>query len=89
MTDTTTATAQNYILYRTKALMSQPSYSYLSGDTPAVPAAVTASPAGTVVATQSLTGLTGITAPDGFAFALDADAKYPVGSIYTPPAATS
>ena len=84
MTDTTTA--QNYILYRTKALMLQPSYSYLSGETPVVPAAVTASSAGMVVATQSLTGLTGITAPDGFAFALDADAKYPVGSVYTPPA---
>ncbi|GBQ12656.1 hypothetical protein CFR78_10835 [Komagataeibacter rhaeticus] len=89
MTDTATATYQNYILYRTKALMFQPSYNYLSGDTPVIPAATTASPVGEVVGTQSLTGLTGITAPDGFAFALDADGKYPVGSIYTPPATSS
>ncbi len=92
-TDTTTATAatnaaQNYILYRTTALTTQPaSYKDPSGNT-VTPAAVTLLPAGTVIATQMLTGLTGITAPDGLAYALDADGKYPVGSIYTPPAAT-
>lgn len=77
---------QNYILYRTAALMYQPGYSYTEGATPAVPAAQVSSAAGTVIATQQLTSLTGITAPEGFAYALDADGKYPVGSIYTPPA---
>lgn len=87
MTDTTTATTdttvRNYILYRTKALMFQPSYSYLTDATPVIPDATTTSGVGTVVATQSLTGTTGLTVPDGFAYALDADGKYSVGSLYT------
>lgn len=81
MTDNTN---QNYILYRTKALMFQSSYSYLEGNTPTVPAAIVAGGVGTVVATQALTGLAGISAPDGFAYALDAAGKYPVGSLYAP-----
>ncbi|GCE81843.1 hypothetical protein [Komagataeibacter oboediens] len=97
MTDTATTTTateasvttQNYILYRTVARMYQPGYGYNAGDTPVVPAAQVATAAGTVIATQQLTGLTGVTAPTGFAYALDADGKYPVGSIYTPPATTS
>ncbi|MBV0888147.1 hypothetical protein KTQ54_06290 [Komagataeibacter oboediens] len=97
MTDTSTtstataatAATQNYILYRTAARMYQPGYGYNAGDTPVVPAAQVSTAAGTVIATQQLTGLTGVTAPAGFAYALDADGKYPVGSIYTPPAATS
>lgn len=93
MTDTTAATtattAQNYILYRTKAYMSQPGYTYLQGDTPVIPAAQTIQAAGLVITTLQLTSTDGLTAPDGFAYALDADGKYPVGSIYTPPAATT
>ncbi|GCE89700.1 hypothetical protein [Komagataeibacter diospyri] len=82
-------TAQNYILYRTTALTAQPaSYTDQSGTT-VTPAVVTLLPAGEVIATQMLTGLDGVTAPAGLAFALDADGKYPVGSIYTPPAATT
>ncbi|RBM07747.1 hypothetical protein [Novacetimonas cocois] len=90
MTDTTTTpVAQNYILYRTRALMFQPAYSYLSGETPVPPAATVAGAVGSVVATQQLTGLTGVTTPDGFAYALDAAGAYPLGSIYTPPATTA
>ncbi|MFT9375901.1 hypothetical protein [Komagataeibacter saccharivorans] len=96
MSETTTAsttasapTYQNYILYRTAAFMFQPGYSYTQGTTPVIPAAQVSSPAGTVVATQQLTGLSGLEAPDGFAYALDAAKAYPVGSIYTPPAATT
>lgn len=93
MSDTTTtasaSTAQNYILYRTAALMYQPGYSYTAGTTPAVPAAQVSSAKGTVIATQNLFSLTGVSAPSGFAYALDADGKFPVGSVYTPPAATS
>ena len=77
-------TAQNYILYRTAAFMFQPGYSYTQGESPTVPAAQVSSPAGTVVSTQQMDSLTGVTAPDGFAYALDADRKYPPGSIYTP-----
>ncbi|MBV1834967.1 hypothetical protein [Novacetimonas pomaceti] len=88
MTDTATTipAAQNYILYRTKALMFQPSYTYLSGETPVVPAATVAGAVGTVIATQQLASLTGVVVPDGFAYAPDAAGTYPVGSIYTPPA---
>lgn len=82
-------TMQNYILYRTADFMYQPGYSYTAGTTPAAPAAQISSPTNTVIATQQLTGLTGITAPAGFAYALDADGKYPVGSVYTPPADTT
>lgn len=88
-TDNTAAQPQNYILYRTTTLMYQPGYSYTEGETPAVPAVQAASVVGTVIATQQLTGLTGVTAPSGFAYALDADGKYPIGSIYTPPATGS
>ena len=87
MTDS--STPQNYILYRTKALTCQPaSYTGLDGKT-VTPAAVTAQPVGYVVGTQALFSLSGITVPDGFAYALDTDGKYPVGSIYTPAAATT
>ncbi|POF63603.1 hypothetical protein CFR73_09810 [Novacetimonas maltaceti] len=91
MTDTTTTapTMQNYILYRTKALMLQPPYSYLAGETPVIPAATVAGAVGTVVSTWSMTGMDGLTPPDGFAYALDAAKSYPVGSIYTPPATTA
>ncbi|MBE7728860.1 hypothetical protein [Komagataeibacter sp. FXV3] len=91
MTDTTTTTttntataAQNYILYRTVDLMYQPGYSYPEGTTPTPPAAQVSAARGLVVSTQSLTGLTGIVVPDGFAYALDAVGKYPTGSLYTP-----
>ena len=80
---------QNYILYRTMALMWQPSYTYLDGTTPVVPAPQVSAAKGQVIAIQSLSGLTGVTTPDGFAYALDADGKYPIGSIYTPPDATA
>ena len=84
-----TVTAQNYILYRTTALTYQPaSYTGIDGKT-VTPAAVTTQGAGYVVGTQMLFSLTGITVPAGFAYALDADGKYPVGSIYTPPADTT
>ena len=53
-----TSTTQNYILYRTAALMYQPGYSYTAGTTPVVPAAQVSSAAGTVIATQQLTSLT-------------------------------
>ncbi len=83
-----TVTAQNYILYRTTALTYQPaSYTGIDGKT-VTPAAMTTQAVGYVVGTQMLFSLTGITVPAGFAYALDADGKYPVGSIYTPPAAT-
>lgn len=90
MTTTSTASAyQNYILYRTVAKTVQPaSYTGPDGKT-VTPEPVTAQAAGYVVGTQLLTGLTGIAVPDGFAYALDADKAYPVGSIYTPPAATA
>ncbi|MBV1825901.1 hypothetical protein [Komagataeibacter oboediens] len=81
-------TTQNYILYRTAAFMYQPGYAYTQGATPFVPAAQVSSPVGAVVGTQQMASLTGVTAPDGFAYALDADGKYPVGSIYTPTPAT-
>ena len=91
MTDTTTSatTLQNYIMYRTKAYMSQPGYTYLEGDTPVIPTVQIIEAAGLVVSTQPLISLTGMTVPDGFAYALDADGQYPVGSIYTPPATTA
>ncbi|KPH85786.1 hypothetical protein LU298_13505 [Komagataeibacter intermedius] len=75
---------QNYILYRTAAFMYQPGYAYIAGETPVIPAAVISAPLGTVIATQLLSSLTGVTAPDGFAYALDAEGAYPPGSIYTP-----
>ncbi|WP_214176809.1 hypothetical protein [Komagataeibacter oboediens] len=77
-------TTQNYILYRTAAFMYQPGYAYTQGATPFVPAAQVSSPVGAVVGTQQMASLTGVTAPDGFAYALDADGRYPPGSIYTP-----
>ena len=89
MTDTTSTTYQNYILYRTADYMYQPGYGYMQGTTPTVPSAKVSSAKGTVIATQKLSSLTGLSVPDGFAYALDADGKYPVGSVYTPPAATS
>ncbi|PYD77395.1 hypothetical protein CFR80_17995 [Komagataeibacter oboediens] len=79
-----TTAAKNYILYRTAAFMYQPGYAYTQGATPSVPAAQVSSPVGTVVGTQQMTSLTGVTAPDGFAYALDAAGKYSAGSIYTP-----
>lgn len=88
-TTTATPVAQNYILYRTKAFMRQGGYTYLEGETPVIPAPVVSGAVGTVVQTQLLTSLDGITVADGFAYALDADGKYPVGSIYTPPADTT
>ncbi|WP_048852250.1 hypothetical protein, partial [Komagataeibacter europaeus] len=63
------------------------SYTGIDGKT-VTPAAMTTQAVGYVVDTQMLFSLTGITVPAGFAYALDADGKYPVGSIYTPPAAT-
>lgn len=79
---------RNYVLYRTEAKIYQaPSYQGLDGKT-VTPAAITVQPVGYVVATQLLSGLTGIFVPAGFAYALDADEKYPVGSIYTPPSTT-
>lgn len=84
MTDTTATMTQNYILYRTKAYMSQPGYTYLEGDTPTIPAAQTIQAAGLVIATQQIDSLNGIVVPDGFAYALDADGKYPVGRLYVP-----
>lgn len=89
MTTTSTASAyQNYILYRTTAKVVQPaSYTGPDGKT-VTPPAVTAQKAGYVAGAQLLTGLTGITVPEGFAYALDADKSYPVGSIYTPPTTT-
>lgn len=82
--DSTESQAQNYILYRTTNLMYQPGYSYTEGATHAAPAAQVASVVGTVIATQRLASLTGVTTPPGFAYALDANGKYPIGSIYTP-----
>ncbi|GAN98155.1 hypothetical protein Geu3261_0514_004 [Komagataeibacter europaeus NBRC 3261] len=80
---------QNYILYRTTALTRQPeSYTDADGKT-ITPSPMVISPAGTVVGMQLLTTTAGIAVPDGFAFALDAAGTYPVGSIYTPPAATA
>ena len=79
---------QNYILYRTVARTYQPaSYIGPNGKT-VTPAAITAQPVGYVVATQLLSGLTGIFVPAGFAYAPDAAGTYPVGSTYTPPAAS-
>ena len=79
---------QNYILYRTVARTYQPA-SYIGPDGKTVtPAAITAQPVGYVVATQLLSGLSDITVPTGFAYALDAAGTYPVGSTYTPPAAS-
>ncbi|BBC78719.1 hypothetical protein AcetOrient_orf00537 [Acetobacter orientalis] len=69
--------------------MYQPGYGYNAGDTPGVPAAQVSTAAGTVIATQQLSSLTGVTAPAGFAYALDTEGKYPVGSIYTPTAAAT
>ena len=80
---------QNYILYRTVALMWRPSYTYLEGTTPVAPEPRVSAAKGQVIAIQSLSGLTGVTTPDGFAYALDADGKYPIGSIYTPPDSTT
>ena len=82
-------TTQNYILYRTVALMYQPGYSYAEGATPSIPAAQVASAKGTVIATRSLTSLTGVTAPDGWAYALDAAGAYPGGSGFAPVASTA
>jgi len=80
---------QNYILYRTVAKTFQPG-SYVGPDGKTVtPPVVTAEAAGYVVGAQLLDGLEGVVVPDGFAYALDADKAYPVGSIYTPPAATA
>lgn len=53
------------------------------------PQAVTQEKIGYVVSTQMLYGLNGVTAPAGFAYALDADEKYLIGSIYTAPATGS
>ncbi|WP_282759903.1 hypothetical protein [Komagataeibacter saccharivorans] len=79
---------QNYILYRTVARTYQPaSYIGPNGKT-VTPAAITAQPVGYVVATQLLSSLSGITVPAGFAYAPDAAGTYPVGSTYTPPAAS-
>ncbi|AXY23408.1 MULTISPECIES: hypothetical protein [Komagataeibacter] len=79
---------QNYILYRTVARTYQPA-SYIGPDGKTVtPAAITAQPVGYVVATQLLSSLSGITVPAGFAYAPDAAGTYPVGSTYTPPAAS-
>lgn len=75
---------QNYILYRTAAFMYQPGYTYTEGQTPDIPAAIISSPLGTVIGTSQLSALTGITVPEGFAYALDAAKAYPVGSIYIP-----
>lgn len=41
---------------------------------------------GTVIATMDLISLDGVTAPQGFAFAVDPEGAYPIGSIYAPPA---
>ncbi|GCE81796.1 hypothetical protein [Komagataeibacter oboediens] len=92
MTDTATTTTateatvtpQNYILYRTAARMWQREYFYTDGIAYTPPAATVSEAVGTVVGVQSFTSLTGVTAPEGYAYALDADGKYPVGSIYTP-----
>ena len=79
---------QNYILYRTVARTYQPA-SYIGPDGKTVtPTAITAQPVGYVVATQLLSSLSGITVPAGFAYAPDAAGTYPVGSTYTPPAAS-
>ncbi|MFT9164906.1 MAG: hypothetical protein ABF504_07500 [Komagataeibacter saccharivorans] len=79
---------QNYILYRTVARTYQPA-SYIGPDGKTVtPAAITVQPVGYVVATQLLSSLSGITVPAGFAYAPDAAGTYPVGSTYTPPAAS-
>ncbi|MBL7233393.1 hypothetical protein [Komagataeibacter oboediens] len=75
---------QNYILYRTVAYMYQPGYGYMQGTTPTIPAAQVSSAKGSVIATQKLSSLTGLSVPDGFAYALDAAGAYPMGSIYTP-----
>ncbi|MBV1825924.1 hypothetical protein [Komagataeibacter oboediens] len=77
-------TTQNYIIYRTAAFMYQPGYAYTQGTAPSVPDALISSPVGTVTENNNLSGLTGIVADAGFAYALDADGKFPVGSIYTP-----
>jgi len=84
MSDTTAPAYQNYILYRTAAFMYQPGYTYTEGQTPDIPAAIISSPLGTVIGTSQLSALTGITVPEGFAYALDAAKAYPVGSIYIP-----
>ena len=77
---------QNYILYRTTPWTFQPA-SYVGFDGKTVtPKPVTQEDIGYVISTQLLYGLSGVTAPEGFAYALDADGKYPIGSIYTPPA---
>ncbi|MFT8790764.1 hypothetical protein [Komagataeibacter saccharivorans] len=79
---------RNYVLYRTEAKIYQvPSYQGLDGKT-VTPAAITVQPVGYVVATQLLSSLSGITVPAGFAYAPDAAGTYPVGSTYTPPAAS-
>lgn len=84
MSDITTPTYQNYILYRTVAYMYQPaSYTDQNGDK-VTPDAIVAQAAGYVIGTQLLAGTSGITVPDGFAYALDAAKNYAVGSIYTP-----
>lgn len=88
-TDNTVAQPQNYILYRTVPWVCQPdSYAGLDGKT-VTPKPVTQEEIGYVVSAQTLYGLNGVTAPDGFAYALDADGKYPIGSIYTAPATGS
>ncbi|MBS0995862.1 hypothetical protein [Gluconobacter cerinus] len=77
-------TFQNWILYRTEALMFQPGYSYLPSAPGTPPAPVVSSPAGTVVNTISVVSDEGLTPPDGYKYALDADGKFPIGSVYTP-----
>lgn len=77
-------TYQNYILYRTAAYMYQPGYGYMQGTNPTPPAVQVSSAKGTVIATQELSGLTGLSVPTGFAYALDAAGSYPMGSIYIP-----
>lgn len=88
-TDNTADQPQNYILYRTVPWICQPaSYTGLDGKT-VTPQAVTQEKIGYVVSAQMLYDLNGVTAPEGFAYALDADGKYPIGSIYTAPATGS
>ncbi|MBB2196543.1 hypothetical protein HLH44_03535 [Gluconacetobacter sp. 1c LMG 22058] len=77
----------NYILYRTVDFtVTGAPYTDPATNQVVTPAPVVADPKGKVILTQQIADPETVTVPEGFALAADPDGKYPIGTIYTPPA---
>lgn len=82
-------TTQNFILYRTGALLYQPPDYIGIGNTDATPRPVIASPAGEIIAIFRAISAADIIVPDTFSIAADPDRAYKIGDIYSATASTT